>query len=54
MFTQKTKLAAAVYQDQPLKDNEADHYIPRANGGTDDVTNCHIIPRETNRSKGRA
>lgn len=52
MFSEKTKLAAAVYQDQPLKNNEADHYIARANGGTDDVTNCHIIPRETNRSKG--
>lgn len=52
MFSKKAQLAAAVYQDTPLKGNEPDHYIPRANGGTDDVANCHIIPRETNRSKG--
>lgn len=51
MFSEKTKIAAAIYQDVNIAGQEADHYIPRAAGGSDDVSNIRLILPETNRAK---
>lgn len=42
-FSQKTKIAAAIYQDMETQNTHADHIIPRSRGGDDDVANCQLL-----------
>lgn len=50
-FSEKAKLAVAVYQDVETKGLHADHIVPKSKGGPDDVANLQFLTPALNMEK---
>ena len=52
-YSKQGGLCAIRGESYPIEDMEADHIVPWVEGGKTDLSNCQMIHRDENRTKGR-